>query len=114
MSYIDTNRQAPFGAITIFRATTALTGAVDMLTGILTRRTTTLATFSPSQLEDIGISLADLQPRRPGILSRAAAAFADWNARRRTIAELGRLNDAQLDDIGLTRCDVEELRFRLR
>ncbi len=113
MSYIDGNRPAPFGAITIFRATTALTDAVDLLLGTLGRRAATLASFSPAQLEDIGLSVADVQPRRPGILARTVSAFADWNARRRTIAELGRLSEAQLDDIGLTRCDVEELRYRL-
>jgi uncharacterized protein YjiS (DUF1127 family) len=33
----------------------------------------------------------------------------DWNERRRTIAALRRLNDDQLDDIGLCRGDVTDL-----
>lgn len=109
MSYIDSNRPAPFGAITIFRATNALSDAVDTLR--FPRRSTALAEFSPAQLEDIGLSVADVETRRPGFLARMVAAFGEWNARRRTIAELSRLSDAQLEDIGLTRGDVYELRF---
>ncbi len=108
MSYMEPRRTAPFGAITIYRASSALTGAFDAIFGA--RRATPLDRFSPSELEDLGLSIADL-PRefRPGLLEQAVGLFGAWNARRRTISELSRLNDAQLDDIGLTRWDVAEL-----
>ncbi len=54
---------APFGAITVHRVVTAISGVIDYL--------------------------------------RA------WNDTRRTIVALRALNAAQLDDIGLTRADVE-------
>ena len=55
---------APFGAITVHRIVTAISGVVDKL--------------------------------------RA------WNDTRRTIIALSALTDAQLDDIGLTRGDIDE------
>ncbi len=45
-----------------------------------------------------------------GLFDHVARTVRAWNARRRTINELDRLNEAQLDDIGLTRWHVEELR----
>ena len=55
---------APFGAITVHRVVTAISGVIDNL--------------------------------------RA------WNDTRRTVVALRALNAAQLDDIGLTRADVED------
>ncbi len=55
---------APFGAITVHRVVTALSGVV--------------------------------------------AKLRSWNETRRTIAALRALNAAQLNDIGLTRADVED------
>ena len=112
MSHIAGNRPAPFGAITIYRATEALTGAADALRAARMRRGTALAAFSPAQLEDIGLSIADVPAgRRRGTLARLVATIRAWNARRRTIAELERLSEAQLDDIGLTRGQIELLRL---
>lgn len=108
MSYMEPRRTAPFGAITIYRAGSALTDAFDTVFGA--RRGTPLGRFSPAELEDLGLSVADLpDERRTGMLDGIVGIFRAWNARRRTIAELSRLNDAQLDDIGLTRWDVAEL-----
>lgn len=44
--------------------------------------------------------------------SNAAVAFHRWNEARRTIAELRRLSPRQLDDIGLTRADIERMSDR--
>ncbi len=38
--------------------------------------------------------------------------FAEWRRARRTLAELERLTPAQLEDIGLTRADLERLEGR--
>ncbi len=56
---------APFGAITVHRVVTAISGVVDKM--------------------------------------RA------WNDTRRTIVALRALSPAQLDDIGLTRADIEDI-----
>jgi uncharacterized protein YjiS (DUF1127 family) len=42
-------------------------------------------------------------------VSSVAAAFRRWNQTRQTIAQLRRLSDRQLEDIGLTRADVEKM-----
>lgn len=49
---------------------------------------------------------------RPGVamgsvFSRFVAAFAAWNEKRVTRNALYRLTDRELDDIGLTRADIE-------
>jgi uncharacterized protein YjiS (DUF1127 family) len=59
---------APFGAITVHRIVTALSGVVTK--------------------------------------------FAAWNETRRTVAALRSLSQAQLDDIGLTRADIEDIARR--
>jgi uncharacterized protein YjiS (DUF1127 family) len=107
MSYMEPRHTAPFGAITLYRAGSAL---VDAFAIFGRRRATPLDRFSPAELEDLGLSIADL-PRelRPGLLDQFVGRVRAWNARRRTLAELSRLNDAQLDDIGLTRWHVQEL-----
>ena len=112
MSYIDGNRAAPFGAIAIYRLTSAVAEAADALRHGFARRAPALDAFTPAELEDIGLSVADMPAgRRPGLFARAVAALREWNLRRRTVAELGRLSDAQLDDIGLTRGHIEQLRL---
>jgi uncharacterized protein YjiS (DUF1127 family) len=112
MSYVDGNRPASFDAAAVHRATAAVGEFVARFRRPAPARVTALSAFSPAQLEDMGLSVADMPARdRPGVLSRMVAAFRDWDARRRTICELERLTDAQLDDIGLTRAHVEELRF---
>jgi uncharacterized protein YjiS (DUF1127 family) len=110
MSYVD--RPASFGAPAFHRATATFGELLARLRRPAGARVTALSAFSPAQLEDMGLSVADMPARnRPGVLARLVAAFRDWDARRRTIYELERLTDAQLDDIGLTRAHVEELRF---
>lgn len=110
MSYIDTRNRAPFGAITLYRAGSLLTDAAAAVSVLFAPRRTELASLSPAELEDIGLSVADLPERRKGLFGHVADTVRAWNARRRTISALGRLSDTQLDDIGLTRWDVEELR----
>lgn len=111
MSYMETRRIAPFGAITLYRAGSALTDALDTVSGAFGRRRTAITELSPAELEDIGLSIADLPVENRTIsFGGIAAFFRTWNARRHTIAELSRLSEAQLDDIGLTRWNVEELR----
>ncbi|HET7410820.1 MAG TPA: DUF1127 domain-containing protein [Paracoccaceae bacterium] len=111
MSYIDRHRPAPFGAVTAHRATSAIGEFATGLRRLATRRYTTLAALSPAALEDIGLSVADVPARRrPGVFARAVAAIRDWDARRRTVAELERLSDTQLADIGLLRAHIDDLR----
>lgn len=43
------------------------------------------------------------------VLKQAASAFTTWNRRRRAIAELRGLSDAQLKDIGIARADIPSL-----
>lgn len=108
MSRMEIRTAAPFGAITLYRAGTALNDAIELLTG--GRRTRPLARLSPAEMEDLGLSIADLPSGRGDLVGHIVASLRAWSARRQTIAELGRLSDAQLDDIGLSRWHVEELR----
>lgn len=111
MSYVDGNRTAPFGAITIYRVISVLADGADRLWGAVASRAVALSAFSPAQREDIGVAADHLRAdRTAGFLASAAFAVREWDARRRTVAELSRLSDAQLDDIGLTRGDVDALR----
>jgi uncharacterized protein YjiS (DUF1127 family) len=111
MSYVDGPRNgAPFGAITLYRAGSLLTDAAAAVYAYFGRPRTELARLTPADLEDIGLSVADLPPPGKGLFGHVAETVRAWNARRRTVDALGRLNDSQLDDIGLTRWDVEELR----
>lgn len=43
------------------------------------------------------------------IFSRLAASIAQWNETRKTRAALARLSDRQLDDIGLSRADIDRI-----
>jgi len=58
-------------------------------------------------------------PRRPALatgarvsraFARISAAWADYAMRRRTFRALDRLSPHELDDIGLTRADVDAMR----
>lgn len=113
MSYMDSNNQAPFGSIAIYRAIEA-TGEVSRgLRARFRRRAPSAGAFSSAQIADASVSVinsAAPDARRPGRLGRAVAALHDWSARRRTLAELDRLTEAQLEDIGLTPGHVEDLR----
>lgn len=44
-----------------------------------------------------------------GFFSKLAAAFTAWNDARVTRNELARLTDRELDDIGLTRSDIDRI-----
>lgn len=110
MSYIETRKTAPFGAITLYRAGSLLTDAAAAVSVMFQPARSRLRALSPAELEDIGLSVTDLAPQRKGMLAHLADAYRSWRARRRTLQALGRLSDAQLDDIGLTRWHVEELR----
>ncbi len=41
---------------------------------------------------------------------RVTTAFSDWNAARRTRKALSQLSDRELDDIGLSRADIRDIR----
>ncbi|MEM6578648.1 MAG: DUF1127 domain-containing protein [Pseudomonadota bacterium] len=43
------------------------------------------------------------------VFTRLAASIAHWNENRRTRAALARLSDRELDDIGLSRADIDRL-----
>ena len=66
MAMIDTAPRAPFGAITTYRVTNALSGLVSMAKAriqnwIDERRTAAaLSRLSPAMLEDIGLTSADI------------------------------------------------------
>ena len=66
MAMIDTAPRAPFGAITTFRVTTALTELVStaktwIQNRIEERRTAAaLSRLTPAMLEDIGLTTADV------------------------------------------------------
>ena len=45
----------------------------------------------------------------PGILTRLSAAVAEWYNARATRIELSRLSDRELDDIGLSRADIDRI-----
>ena len=47
-------------------------------------------------------------------VSGIAARLREWNERRRTVLVLSRLSDAQLDDIGLTRGDIDRMAYGAR
>ena len=47
--------------------------------------------------------------RLTAAISTVGIAFSDWNAERATRRELAKLSDLQLDDIGLTRGDIDAL-----
>lgn len=107
MSYIDTPRQAPFGAIAIYRAVSAVFTAAETVPSAFRRRVA--APANAAAVAETGTrTAAGIQRYRP--LGGAVAAVRAWNARRRTVAELERLTETQLRDIGLTRMDIEELR----
>lgn len=112
MSYVDFHRPAPFGATTARQTTAAVREIATGLRHHVARRLDTLDALGPDELEDIGLSGAARPARqRSHMVARFVAAIRTRRAHRSTIATLGRLSDAQLDDIGLRRSEVETLRF---
>jgi uncharacterized protein YjiS (DUF1127 family) len=110
MAYMDSGRPAPFGSIAIYRATSVASDAAARVERWFGRRDSELSRLTPAELEDIGLSVADIAAPRRGFFDYLADSLRAWQARRVTLNALGRLTDAQLDDIGLTRFHVEELR----
>lgn len=107
-TYISTPR-VPFGAISIFRAVSAIETFAGRI-GLI-RTAPSLASFSPAHLDDMGLSVADYaETDRPGVVARIGRWFADRRANARTLDELSRLTQSQLDDIGLTEGDVARIR----
>lgn len=43
------------------------------------------------------------------VVTRAVAAVATWNAARRTREALSQLSDRELEDIGLSRSDIDKV-----
>jgi len=74
-----------------------------------------LMQMSDRMINDIGLSRADIDAMDQGadltwiskLSGRMAAALKTWNANRKTRAELLALDARILDDIGLTRADVD-------
>ena len=58
--------------------------------------------FAMTQIDLLGLAHPRTAKRRVGLLARLAA----WRAVRRQRADLSRLDDYRLEDIGLTRADV--------
>ena len=93
MSYIDNRNTAPFGAITIYRAGSLLSGAAAAVSGLFDRRGTRLHALSPAELEDIGLSVADLAPARKGLFEQLSETFGAGRAPRSNLP-LGRSGSA--------------------
>ena len=107
-------QKVPFGAISTFRVTSALFGVVDDALTWNARRTMAaeFRSLTPSELEDIGLTAAAKDVKAPGIFARIAGWVEEKLEARRTAEQLARLNPKLLDDIGLTRGDVEAYRNR--
>ncbi|MDZ7708751.1 MAG: DUF1127 domain-containing protein [Roseovarius sp.] len=50
--------------------------------------------------------------RTPGLFSRITEMLISWNDRRATRNALARLSDRELDDIGLSRGDIDRVASR--
>lgn len=112
MAMIDNAQTAPFGAITTYRVTSALTGVADDVLMWNARRTMAaeFSSLSPRELEDIGLLAAPAAPK--GIFASIVGWVQDKVEARQTAAQLGNLSPKMLDDIGLTGADVEAIRAR--
>lgn len=58
------------------------------------------------------VAKTGLGARFHNLMTRIAAALVEWNEQRVTRNALSRLSDHQLEDLGLTRADVDTL-YRL-
>ena len=43
------------------------------------------------------------------VISQILAAFQRWRLYRATVAELAQLSDRQLSDLGISRCDIDNI-----
>ena len=112
MAMIDTAHKAPFGAITVHRATAWFYSVAESY-NIWRARQQTEAEFlslKRSQLDDAGIALVDVVHDEPTMLDRAIVWFKDRRDAARTARMLDGLSNRQLEDIGLTRADVADYR----
>ena len=107
-------QNAPFGAVTTFRITSALYRVVDTVF-YWNRHRALVAEFgslSPRELEDIGLTAAAKIDDRPGVFAK----LVTWGQAKidaaKTARQLSALSPKMLDDIGLTRADVETIRNR--
>ncbi|TNF22293.1 MAG: DUF1127 domain-containing protein [Rhodobacteraceae bacterium] len=55
------------------------------------------------------IAIAGFADRIGRVILAMLGGLADWNAARRTRKILNRLSDAELDDIGLTRAQIDRV-----
>jgi len=63
------------------------------------------------------MALIDLGRRRGQTFARTERVFgaiAEWNDRRRTYKELASLSERELDDIGISRADIDRMSRRPR
>ena len=112
MAMIDTAHKAPFGAITVHRATAWVYSVAESYSTWRARQQTEAEVLSlkRSQLDDAGIALVDVVHDEPTMLDRAIVWFKDRRDAARTAAMLERLPARHLEDIGLTRADVAAYR----
>jgi len=116
MAMIDTAHKAPFGAISIHRATAWFFSAAESFSTWRARQRTEaeLLSLSRTQLDDIGIALGDVIQDKPTLLDRAVIWFRDRRDAARTAQMLETLSTRHLEDIGLTQADVADLRRQAR
>ena len=114
MAMIDNAHKAPFGAITTYRITSALTGVADDLIAWNARRkmAAEFELMSPRELEDIGLVAAAKDAKGPDILAKATAWVQGKLDAAKTARELSALSPSLLNDIGLTQADVAHYRDR--
>ena len=110
MAMIDTAHKAPFGAISIHRATAWAYSVAESFSTWRARQRTEeeLLKLSRAQLDDIGIALGDVIQDRPTLLDRAVVWFKDRRDAARTARMLESLPARHLEDIGLTQADVAD------
>ncbi|MEM7683780.1 MAG: DUF1127 domain-containing protein [Paracoccaceae bacterium] len=114
MAMIDNAQKVPFGAVSTYRISSALYGAADDVLTWNARRTMAdeFRKLTPAELEDIGLSAASAETAQPGFFGRLVARISDKLDAVRTLSELDRLSPKMLDDIGMTRAHVEDMRAR--
>lgn len=107
-------QNAPFGAISTFRVTSALFGVAEDVLAWNARRTMAaeFRSLTPAELEDIGLTAASKEAGQPGFFGRIFGWVQGKVDAYRTAEQLSRLSPKMLDDIGLTQADIEHVRNR--
>ncbi|MEM7424264.1 MAG: DUF1127 domain-containing protein [Pseudomonadota bacterium] len=105
-------QNAPFGAVSVYRVSSALYGVAQDALAWQARRTALaeLQRLTPNQLEDIGLSLADVNRSGSGFFARSIERIKDAVERIRAARELSLLSPRLLDDIGMNEADVDRIR----